>query len=505
MIVLEGRELVLHHHEGETSYCVLTFTARDQVHLAQTTFFGESVFKKHNISAIGLTTKIDNWFINDEMDHFISKIKELSSKYEKIIAIGPSMGAYPAIKYSKFLNIHRILALAPKWTIDPNLIEAQDPAIKDHLLSGNMIDIFHRVYDDTKKGQCIEADDANGNVIICYDPYSNLDKYNVIKLKSLFSFHEVLFPHCGHIVLDQLYGSENLKNIVHSMSHDEMEVTCSVITKVRRNHKNRIIKSFEVGNERHPYYCFLMLKKFIQKKKSGYKDIISRQYIFSILMDRLIRKNLSSTSTVVELFFRNHWISSVAESKILPVSTEYKKDLFSIMDFHGARIEYSFIDEIITGNNYFFGSRDFCSKVYAKKIGDIIALVTYWDGQIFYLYFNNGKILLTNFSDRNDLLTLSLADKEQSTDESHVNHLVNNIYRIKTPHGYAMSSPGGGMIFHSQFELTWESFSLHPCIDQEAAITSFASEKADNHNNKIQKHSNENKEKKSGFLSRFIR
>lgn len=502
MIVMEGRELVLHFHEGGTTYCVLTFSARDQTHLAKKTFFGESVFKKYNISAIGLTTTVDNWFINDEMDLFISKIKEISNKYDKIIAIGPSMGAYPAIKYSKYLNIYRILALAPKWTIDPNLIEIQEPELRKHLLSGNMDDIFQRVYDDTKKGQCIDAKDANDNVIICYDPYNGLDKYNVIKLRSLFSFKEVIFPHCGHVVLDQLYGSENLKNIVHSMICDDIQHSCATIAKVRRNHKNRVVKYINLASEKHPYYCYIMIKKFIQSKNSGYKDLLSRQDLFSIIMDRLVRRKMYSAPKEVELFFRNCWISLITDNNNLSVAVEYKKDIFHVVDFHGARLEYSLQEKNLTGSNYFFGSKDFSVRVFAKKLKDNIVLITYLDGKLFYLYFSNGKILLSNFSDKHELLTLFPIEPERREDLFYNNHYMNNIFRMKTSHGYAMSSPGGTVIFNSKNEMTWESFSLHACVVQEGNVPISALGRVDD--NKIKVHNNENKKKKSGFLSRFI-
>ena len=467
MIIMEGKELVLHFHEGETKYCVITFPGRFHSGEARDTFFGESIFKKYNISSIGLTTKLDNWFICDEIDEFIEKIKSITEKYETIVAIGPSMGSYPAIKYSNFLKIHRILALAPKWTIDPNIINLENEEIKNGLLSGNMDDVISSIYSEEKKGHCIQSGDVYNELIVCYDQHNELDRSHSIKLKSILDFESVLFPMCGHVIIEQLQGAENLKKIVHSLVYDDIKITCKILSKIRRSHKNKIQRYYDIAHEKHPYYCFLMIRKFIDTEFSGYKDFLFRQNIFSNLMDKSIRKKVF-ISKEIEIYFRTKLISQAHNNKNLTTYPIYRSEIFNVMDFHGGRLEYSLRDNTLFSSNYFFGSRDFTINVFAKKIGTEIFLITLFDGQTFHLQFKDGKILLGNFTDDAYLLRLSPLTSPQQNGFSYENNFEKEIFKVVMPQGYMMSSPDGNIIFNSPNLLTWENFSLHAALDERA-------------------------------------
>ncbi|MBF0858877.1 hypothetical protein HKD24_06570 [Gluconobacter sp. LMG 31484] len=495
---MEGKELVLHFHEGNTKYCVLTFPARLETQHARNTFFGESIFKKYNISSIGLTTKVDNWYICDEMDGFIQKIKTITEKYNKIVAIGPSMGSYPAIKYSKILNVHRILALAPKWTIDPDLINLEDDNTRKGLLSGNMHDIINRVYTEDKKGHCIEENDVEDNLIVCYDQHSELDRSNIEKLRTVINFEEVLFPYCGHEIIQQLKGSENIKNIVHSMVCDDIKTTCRLLSKIRRSHKTKISRYYDVAQERHPVYCFLMLKKFIDGKLPGYKDFLFRQHFFSGLMDKSIRKKMPWAAKDVEFYFRNKLISKASENRHLSTEPSYRSDVFNITDYHGGRLEYSLRDETLFASNYFFGSRDFAINVFAKKIRSEIFLVTIFDGQTFYLHFKDGKILLSNFAENVSLLKLSPTSPPQQNDFFYDNNFMKDIFRVVTPQGYMMSMPNGHIVFNSSNTLAWESFTLHAPLDERAPVQTRNIQKD------VKLAISEKPKKKAGLFSRLI-
>jgi len=496
MIIMEGKELVLHFHEGNTKYCVLTFPARLETQNARNTFFGESIFKKYNISSIGLTTKVDNWYICDEIDNFIQKIKNITEKYDKIVAIGPSMGAYPAIKHSKFLNIYRILALAPKWTIDPNLINLESDSIRKGLLSGNMPHIIDIIYTEDKRGHCIEKNDIQDNLIICYDQHSDLDRSNIEKLRTVIDFKEVLFPYCGHEIIKQLKGSENLKKIIHSMVYDDIKTTCELLSKIRRSHENKISRYYDIAQERHPKYCFMMLKKFIDEEYPGYKNLLFRQQIFSNLMDKLIRKKLPWAPQDIDSYFRKKIISQISENKNLPSNLVYRNDIFNIIDFHGGRLEYSIKYETLFSSDYFFGSRDFAINVFAKKIRSEIFLIAIFDGQTFYLHFRDGRILLSNFIDGTS--PLKLVPTPQQNNFFYDNNFMKEIFQVATPQGYMMSMPNGNIIFNSSNTLAWESFTLHAPLDDRV----YTQPRNDQKDIKIS--ISEKPRKKAGFFSRLI-
>lgn len=498
MIIMEGEELVLHYNEGNTKYCVLTFPGRFHAHEARETFFGKSIFEKYNISSIGLTTKIDNWFICDEMEEFLQKIKSITEKYEKVVAIGSSMGSYPAIKHSRFLNIHRVLALAPIWTIDPNLISLENDDIKNGLLCEEMHDLIETIYNEGKRGCCIENDDLENELIVCYDQYKEMDRSHIIKLRTIIDFEEVLFPHCGHVIIEQLKGSENLKNIVHSLAHDDIKTTCNLLSKIRRSHKNKIRRYYDIAHEKHPYYCFLMLRKFVESKFTGYTDFLFSQHFFANLMDKSIRKKAHWITKDIETYFRNTIISKASQNKNLAISPVYRNDIFNIMNYHGRRLEYSLKDETLFASNYFFGSREFAINVFAKKIRSEIFLITVFDGQTFYLYFKSGKILLSNFADNDHPLKLSPVTPPQENDFFYDNNFMKDVFRAKTPQGYMMSTPDGYVIFDSPNTLTWESFTLHAPLDERAPL------QPQNIQKDIENPITEKSRKKSGFLSRFI-
>ncbi|NHN85232.1 hypothetical protein GOB93_11345, partial [Acetobacter musti] len=123
MILYEGEELVVHQAEGDTDYLLVTFVGAWETEHACRTFLAETPVRKNRISCLGITAKVDYWYISPETDHVLSLIRNIAAGYSRIILFGMSMGGHAAIAFSRALNADVVFTGAPKWSLDPEECE----------------------------------------------------------------------------------------------------------------------------------------------------------------------------------------------------------------------------------------------------------------------------------------------------------------------------------------------------------------------------------------------
>lgn len=103
-IVFEGDELVVHYHQAETDYILVTFEGAHEHEHATSAFFGKPVIEKLGISCVGITAKANHWYLSKETKTAQEYTRDITKKFPKVIIIGNSMGGHAALAWSKFLN-----------------------------------------------------------------------------------------------------------------------------------------------------------------------------------------------------------------------------------------------------------------------------------------------------------------------------------------------------------------------------------------------------------------
>ena len=77
---------------------------------------------KYQYNVIGIMPKQNLGFLKAACLRCSDRFSRSLVQFEQIVGYGGSMGGYAAIKYSNLLNMHKIVAFVPQYSIDPDVV-----------------------------------------------------------------------------------------------------------------------------------------------------------------------------------------------------------------------------------------------------------------------------------------------------------------------------------------------------------------------------------------------
>lgn len=158
---------------------------------------------KYQYNVIGIMPKQKSWFPQASMIELAKTISPVLQGFKNIVGYGGSMGGYAAIKYSNLLNMNRVIAFVPQYSIDP-----------DHVEDRRYAEFFDVVANKDMQIQLQDVDAAREYVIV-YDPYFSIDREHYLKIKELLpSLHTIHLPFTGHEALSVLASSSLLHDFI---------------------------------------------------------------------------------------------------------------------------------------------------------------------------------------------------------------------------------------------------------------------------------------------------
>ncbi|ODL91821.1 hypothetical protein AXH23_14995 [Acinetobacter pittii] len=165
---------------------------------------------KYQYNVIGVMPKQKSWFPQASMIELAQAISPILEGFKNIVGYGGSMGGYAAIKYSNLLNMNRVIAFVPQYSIDP-----------EHVEDRRYAEFFDAI---ANKDMQIQPQDVNAarEYVIVYDPYFSIDREHYLKIKELLpSLHTIHLPFTGHEALSVLASSSLLHDFIE---HDFDEI-----------------------------------------------------------------------------------------------------------------------------------------------------------------------------------------------------------------------------------------------------------------------------------------
>lgn len=158
---------------------------------------------KYQYNVIGVMPKQKSWFPQASMIELAKAISPILEGFKNIVGYGGSMGGYAAIKYSNLLNMNRVIAFVPQYSIDP-----------EHVEDRRYAEFFDSVANKDMQIQPQDVDSAREYVIV-YDPYFSIDREHYLKIKELLpSLHTIHLPFTGHEALSVLASSSLLHDFI---------------------------------------------------------------------------------------------------------------------------------------------------------------------------------------------------------------------------------------------------------------------------------------------------
>jgi len=233
----------------------------------------EKSLLKHDFNVIGIMPKQKSWFPESSMRQMFAEIEDLIAPFKTRIGYGGSMGGYAAIKYSNLLDLKRVVALVPQYSINPDDVE--DPRY-------NMF--FHAELNANMQIQPQDVS-AEREYIVVYDPYCPEDRAQYIKLEQVLPhIHTLNLPFTGHDAIAVLASSE----LLHDFLLHDFDATYfyKKIRQVKKNSK---------------FYYRKVIENLLPRHKNALGSILinndlqlDNQFFDAKLKQQLLRELLSN-------------------------------------------------------------------------------------------------------------------------------------------------------------------------------------------------------------------
>jgi hypothetical protein len=233
----------------------------------------EKSLLKHDFNVIGIMPKQKSWFPESSMRQMFAAIEDLIAPFKTRIGYGGSMGGYAAIKYSNLLDLKRVVALVPQYSINPEDVE--DPRY-------NMF--FHAELNANMQIQPQDVS-AEREYIVVYDPYCPEDRAQYVKLEQVLPhIHTLNLPFTGHDAIAVLASSE----LLHDFLLHDFDATYfyKKIRQVKKNSK---------------FYYRKVIENLLPRHKNALGSILinndlqlDNQFFDAKLKQQLLRELLSN-------------------------------------------------------------------------------------------------------------------------------------------------------------------------------------------------------------------
>lgn len=163
----------------------------------------EKSLHKYDFNVIGIMPKQKSWFPEHSLHAMFAAIESVIAPFKIRIGYGGSMGGYAAIKYANLLDLKRVVALVPQYSINPDEVtDSRYNMFFNAELNANMQIQPHDV--------ALERE-----YIVIYDPYCAEDRVHYVKLQQVLPKIQTLtLPFTGHDAIAVLASSALLHDLL---------------------------------------------------------------------------------------------------------------------------------------------------------------------------------------------------------------------------------------------------------------------------------------------------
>ena len=163
----------------------------------------EKSLHKYDFNVIGIMPKQKSWFPEPSLHAMFAAIESVIAPFKTRIGYGGSMGGYAAIKYANLLDLKRVVALVPQYSINPDEVtDSRYNMFFNAELNANMQIQPHDV--------ALERE-----YIVIYDPYCAEDRAHYVKLQQVLPKIQTLtLPFTGHDAIAVLASSALLHDLL---------------------------------------------------------------------------------------------------------------------------------------------------------------------------------------------------------------------------------------------------------------------------------------------------
>lgn len=162
------------------------------------------------------------WYQDISLNDIVKLSDQFLNKYRYRIGYGSSMGAYAALYFAASLDLHKVIAVSPQFSIDRKLASF-DPRWAN---SASTVLLSH----GPMKGDCAVE------LIAIYDSFNRFDKTHVQLIRKRFPVgQDITLPFSGHPSAWALRDSGYLNQTIEQLLHEQKVDTYKVRRSIRLN------------------------------------------------------------------------------------------------------------------------------------------------------------------------------------------------------------------------------------------------------------------------------
>jgi hypothetical protein len=192
-------------------------------------YWGETLARKLNLSAIGFVTTERNWFPDSDMHLAIEIVfSKIGNRFSERICYGLSQGGYAAIKYSRALHATMVMSFSPQYSISPG--DTDDPRFKGHYR------------EHLHSHMTIVPSDISGSVFLFYDPHDVWDSRHACHLASCGELTLIKLPFAGHSSVKPFSNRSIMQRLFSACRHTDMHEISGLWREVRTRRQGRAYK-----------------------------------------------------------------------------------------------------------------------------------------------------------------------------------------------------------------------------------------------------------------------
>ncbi|EXE60284.1 hypothetical protein J580_2323 [Acinetobacter sp. 1542444] len=318
---------------------------------------------KYQYNVIGVMPKQKSWFPQASMIELAKAISPILEGFKNIVGYGGSMGGYAAIKYSNLLNMNRVIAFVPQYSIDP-----------EHVEDRRYAEFFDSVANKDMQIQPQDVDSAREYVIV-YDPYFSIDREHYLKIKELLpSLHTIHLPFTGHEALSVLASSSLLHDFIE---HDFDEIYFyQQVRKVKKQSKFYFRNVLAHVLTQHDE----MLLKILRQN-----DFQLDERYFDNLLKQAITRSLIKTNQATELDFQKLGIKvqRIQEDENYKEGLQTSFGLILVFNLINSKFESYTVDTLLANKSYLV-------PIVAEQTGVVNIEL---NNEIYLLAMNDRKVI----------------------------------------------------------------------------------------------------------------
>ncbi|WP_264210399.1 alpha/beta hydrolase [Leisingera thetidis] len=139
---------------------------------------------QHGYAHLHIQCRNNDWYVNSETKALSRSLRALASGYDDVAAMGFSMGGYGALRFSADLNLSRLIAVSPQYTIAQGVVP--------HDRRRREAAAF-----DAGLGDLVRYGRHGVQGVVLFDPFRKMDLNHALYIQAVFPDLQLCRLSCG--------------------------------------------------------------------------------------------------------------------------------------------------------------------------------------------------------------------------------------------------------------------------------------------------------------------